>query len=264
MILPSDRWMPGDLESWEQEERHDDLHAIRPAMARREKHAIGALLEFFRDNPSGYLGVSWGKDSVVVAHLLWRSGLDVPVVWVKIDPLYNPDCELVRDAFLERFDVEYHELVVPWRDDQCEHWRTLANSGSLNSLGFSPPESAAAPGFQIARKRFGARHVSGVRAQESTVRYFRMAKYGENSPNTCAPIGRWHHRDVFAYLHRHDLPVHPAYAMTFGGALYRQRIRVDALGGGKGSHRSEWEGRYYADRIREICEIATSQDEVTE
>lgn len=261
MLIKSDRFLPGDMEAWEREERHDSLHAMRPALERRERQSIGALLRFFEHDTSGYLGVSWGKDSVAVAHLLWRSGLNIPVVWVKIDPLYNPDCELVRDKFLARFDIDYQEIVVPWRDDQRECWRALAASGSLESLGFSPAESAASPGFLQARERFGARHVSGVRAQESTVRGFRMAKYGENSPNTCAPIGRWHHRDVFAYLHRHDLPVHPAYAMTFGGTLYRQRVRVDAFGGGKGSHRTEWEGRYYADKIAEICRIALDEVE---
>ena len=80
--------------------------------------------------------------------------------------------------------------------------------------------------------------------------------WGESSPNTCAPIGWWTARDVFAYLHLHGLPVHPAYAMTRGGLWPRDRIRVASLGGqrGRGAGREEWERLYYGDELRRIGE----------
>ena len=253
MIIQSDRWMPGDLEEWRREERHDALHAGR--VHHKETRAMDAISEFFAADTSGYVGVSWGKDSVTVAHLVHRLRIDVPVVWVKIEPLFNPDCELVRDKFLSRFDIDYHEIVVSWRDDQKQAW---AGHG-LSTPSFSPPESAAVPGFKEAKAKFGSRHVSGVRSQESTVRHFRMVKHGHNSPNTCAPIGWWSDRDVFAYLHKYNLPIHPAYAMSFGGLYSRESIRVDALGGGKGGERrSQWESRYYSDQVYRIKEEAVT------
>jgi len=108
----------------------------------------------------------------------------------------------------------------------------------------------------VARARHGERHISGVRAQEARVRRLRMITHGESSPNTCAPIGWWDMADVFAYLHKHDLPVHPAYAQTYGGAFSREDIRVDALGGATGSNRVEWEGRYYGEEIESIKRAA--------
>lgn len=258
-LLDSHRYLPGDLEDWERSARMDALLAQSPRLAKKEERAIKVIRDFFANDSTGYLGVSWGKDSVVTAHLVWRAmGDEVPVVWVKIDPLYNPDCELVRDVFLDRFDIGYYEFEVPWRQGQEDLWRQLAQSGSTSSLGYSPPESAAAVGFRKAIKWFGNRHVSGVRGQESNIRHFRMAKYGENSPNTCAPIGWWSTADVFAYLHKHGLPVHPAYAMSMGGTLDRERLRVDAFGGGKGSHRARWEAVYYPDRMEFIKNRALS------
>jgi len=96
--------------------------------------------------------------------------------------------------------------------------------------------------------------VSGVRGEESGVRKLRMRRWGTSSERTCAPIGWWCGGDVFAYLHQHDLPVHPAYAMSFGGTLDRNRIRVASLGGerGTGFGRRDWEHRYYRDAFRKM------------
>lgn len=57
--------------------------------------------------------------------------------------------------------------------------------------------------------------------------------------------------DVFAYLHKHDLPVHPAYAMTMGGFYDRRWLRVSSLGGLRGADRgrAEWEQQYYGDIV---------------
>jgi phosphoadenosine phosphosulfate reductase len=227
---------------------------------RRIDEAQSALLDFLERDTSGYLGVSWGKDSVVVAHLLAQSGIPYPVVWVKIDPLYNPDCDIVRDAFLDAHDIDYHEIEVEWREEQKEAWKQHAEQGRADSLGYSPKESSAVAGFREAARRWGDRHISGVRAEESSVRTLAMKRWGHSTERTCRPIGYWSTKDVFAYLHHHSLPVHPAYAMSRGGLFDRDRIRVDAFGGGRGTAsgviRHEWEGHYYADRIRHIQQLA--------
>jgi phosphoadenosine phosphosulfate reductase len=242
------------MEHWHRMERVDAVLAQK--IDRACESARAALHGFFQTDSSGYVGVSWGKDSVVVAHLVASLRLSVPVVWVKIWPLYNPDCERVRDKFLAEHDIDYREIEVDWWPEQRAAWAKHARTGSCHSLGLSPERSAALQGFDLACDRFGDRHVSGVRAEESGVRRLRMKTWGHSSPRTCAPIGWWSTAQVFAYLHRYDLPVHPAYAMTFGGTLERDRMRVDAFGGGKGGNRAEWEGRYYGDRIHMICEIA--------
>lgn len=74
-----------------------------------------------------------------------------------------------------------------------------------------------------------------------------MARWGVSTDRTCAPIGNWTAEHVFTWLHMLNLPVHPAYAQTYGGQLDRGRIRVGALGGerGTGHGRREWERRYY-------------------
>lgn len=203
-----------------------------------------AALRAFRADGRFYLGVSWGKESIVVAHLAHRIGLDVPVIWFPAGPIENPDCALVRDAFLARFDVDYveHEACdLAWTSDHG----TMVHDG-------------AQVAFAKATKRYGLRYASGVRGEESGHRKRCMLHWGDASPNTCAPIGFWSLEDVYGYLARHDLPIHPAYACTWGGTYPRTGIRVATIGGriGRGIGRSEWEQSYYPETVRRVREMA--------
>lgn len=148
---------------------------------------------------------------------------------------------MVRDAFLERFPGPYDEIVV--RRDVTLDKRGVLTSGE---------------GFRVAAKRYGERFVSGIRSEESRGRQIREAVHGASTERSCAPITRWSHAEVFGYLHRYDLPVHPAYAMLMSGTLRRDEVRVSSLGGlrGRGRGRGLWEERYYGAALRRAEEAS--------
>lgn len=197
---------------------------------RRVAKAQRAIAEFTAHG-RGYIGVSWGKDSVCVAHL--AIGCGWPIVWVRMRPVDNPDCPLVRDAFLARFGTAYDEIVMQYDPNA---------------------KRTSFPGFAEAARRHGDRYVSGIRGDESGTRKLSVATHGIATARTCRPLARWSAQDVFAYLHLHDLPIHPAYAMSMEGLLEREHLRVGAIGGerGTGWGRRQWEERYYSDALHEI------------
>jgi phosphoadenosine phosphosulfate reductase len=210
--------------------------------------AKSALVEFREQGPF-YVGTSWGKDSLVVAHLVADLALDVPIIWFPAGTVENPDCAIVRDTFLKRFDVRYSECEVTELQWQRE--------------GPFWVHDGAQAAFARESRRHGRRYASGVRAEESRARRLRMAHWGECSINTCAPIGHWRIEDVFAYLALYNLPVHPAYACTWGGKWERRGIRVSTIGGTNGNGgllggngRREWEESYYPETARRVRELA--------
>jgi len=240
MLLASPRYTARDVLVWNRLEEEDALRAQFPRLVESTTAAMDALQRFAANGPC-YLSVSWGKDSVTVAHLAHLVGLRLPLVWVRVTPRENPDCVLVRDAFLKRFPSDYHEVEV-----KCSlvdgKWVAPSSRSGLTS----------GAGFEEATRRFGGRYITGIRAQESSTRGLRMRTHGAAGDNTCAPIGWWPTSSVFAYLHKHELPVHPAYACTGGGVWPRDRIRVGSLGGerGRGHGREDWEKRYYPEALR--------------
>jgi len=235
-LVSMQRMTDPDKRHWARLEKTDRMLAWSDGMERKIESAQRAIVEFATRGPC-YLGVSWGKDSVAVAGLLMSTGVSVPIVWIRVEPKENPDCVLVRDAFLSRFPhVDYHEIA---RHCVREPNGTWSSKGTLES------------GFGEAAQRFGDRYLTGIRSEESAGRKMREAIHGVMTERTCAPITRWRGVDVFAYLHRAGLPIHPAYGCTLGGQIERERVRVASLGGSRGTEfgRREWEWAYYRQEL---------------
>lgn len=248
VLIASPRHTARDLERWAELIRVDRVLAASERLTQKTEKATLALRDFLLAQRC-YLGVSWGKDSVVVAHIaamVARAGGPVAqLVWVRVRGIENPDCPLVRDAFLARFAMPYDEIEV----DEPE-WRRGPSA---------PTKRTSAEGFAIAAERYGDAYISGVRGAESAGRRKRMTHWGTTTKRTCAPIGWWQAADVYAYLERHDLPVHPAYACLGGGLWDREWLRVSSLGGERGTAfgRAEWERTYYGDVVAKTGGIGT-------
>lgn len=241
MLIPSERHREADLALWADLEAADAAHA---ATNRRVERLVARAAEeidrFVRaDGGAVYASASWGKDSVALAHVAALQNPEIPLVWVRVEPIFNPDCLAVRDAFLARHpSIRYAEIVVRCRSDRYG-WHA---SGTLEE------------GFRAARARYGGRRISGVRADESGRRTVSARVHGVSSETSCRPILRWSAADVFALHQAAGLPTHPAYAMLGGGRYDRSRVRVSSLGGrrGDGFGRAEWEREYYGDVLRRL------------
>lgn len=201
----------------------------------QERRALEELDVFLKSG--GYVGVSWGKDSLTVAHLAWRINPGARIAYFPAGQAEMPECFEVRDRFLATHkSVDYVEIEAAAAEF------------------FFEGHDGAQRDFERASRSLGKRYVSGVRAAESGMRRLRMRKWGLSSPNTCAPIGWWSADDVFAYLFKYNLPVHPAYSFSLFGSKNRDRLRVGTIGGYRGREwgRREWEEAYYPDVLRRI------------
>lgn len=241
-LIDSPRLSAQDRDAWARHARYDAILSAAPSWPEREERARQIIRDFATAGAC-YASTSWGKDSTAMAHLVATSGVRLPLVYVRPTSWESPDCLAVRDAFLEKYGdrVEYEEYWVTlgrrwWHPENGPALVTGSHIGSQ----FAEPERA-----------YGRRHISGVRAEESRMRRMALGRWGDAGPGACRPIGRWTAVDVFAYLHRHDLPIHPAYAMSYGGRLDRRWLRVSPIGGisGADKQRAEWERHYYPEIV---------------
>lgn len=219
MLVESKRYTRRDKEAWDRLERIDALTCRTDPYHRRVARAKKELAAFARQHIDDcYAGASWGKDSTVLMHLVAVSGLRIPCCYVKVLPLANPDCVKVRDVFLAKHDIDYHEIVL---------------EATRKEDGFLSGGETLRRGFKMAAKRWGKHRITGIRSAESNDRARRQAMWGASSILSCAPITYWLTSDVWAYLYEHGLPVHPTYACSLGGFLDRDQLRVAGL---------KWEG----------------------
>ena len=230
MLIPSQRHTKSDLELWTQHEgadlEHFDSVRTKTAEAIRE-------IKKFGSSPC-YCSTSWGKDSVVIAHLCHLAGSKAPLGHLVITSTAspNPHSYDVASRYIEKTGQQY--VQRPGR------------------AGFQHD-------FKELDKAMGAtRVINGVRSEEATERAISRAVHGKSTDRVCRPIIDWSTQDVFAYLAGHRLPVHPAYAMLGGGRYDRRWIRVASIGGerGGGMGRREWEREYYSDVLAKINSIS--------
>jgi len=239
MLLSSPRHTRRDLEYWESIREHDRVYGELVARLGKPERAIEKIRAFAAE--PCYAATSWGKDSTVMCHLLALSGARVPVLHiVQEGPQKDPEQHRVRDVFLARFDIDYHEIVVEHEDSRVHRDDGFARFPALEI------------GIRRARKRFGDRYISGLRAEESGLRKQALLKTFKRGARSCWPIGSWTTRDVYGWCERNDLPLHPAYGCTRGGFWDREQIRVGIIGGPKGTQhgRAIWEWEYYPDVMR--------------
>jgi len=245
VLIDSPRITTRDRAHWARMEHYDDVLSRSPRLDRLAEQARAAVTRF-ADAGDFYISVSWGKDSVAAAHLALQVVPGARLVWVRSKHFEMPECEQVRDAFLATHpQARYEEIEVELRNPK------------RGEPGFDERHLDPHADHQdVLKENLTGRYVSGVRAEESRIRRISVGHRGLVTPNTCRPLGRWEATDVFAYLHREGLPVHPAYAMTMGGALDRRWIRVHPLCSAPPAqsavHRHDpayWEDTYYPDVI---------------
>lgn len=240
---------PEDLQAWEEVSRYDLAHARTEGFVRRVMEAQREIDSWCAEDRDPYVSVSWGKDSVCLAHLAvqhhQRGGRRLPHLRFSCPELDPPRSSLVRDSFLARFSdhLTYEEVELrlssppvyggdglvldEWEDDVfCPAW------------------------FEAIVRHDYDSYMMGLRADESAGRRKRLKYYGLSTDVASAPISRWTAADVWAYLAVHDLPIHPVYAMSMGGRLDRDWLRVcfQGLTDGAWKGRADWERIYGAQR----------------
>jgi hypothetical protein len=156
-----------DWTIWQSRAKTDEIWR-QTGVHKRRVDAARLAFDRFVSGPSGYIGISWGKDSTAILALALEIGCDWPLVHVKLEPVGNPDCDMLRDQWFARYPEiadRYYEIVI-----RCQ---------TKQSTNRYDTNAAYAAGFALARKRFGERRVSGVRAEEAAIRKMTMRRLGQ-------------------------------------------------------------------------------------
>jgi phosphoadenosine phosphosulfate reductase len=223
MLIITDRHTKADLKLWEEYREMDGL--IKIPMEKIEQ-SLGIISNWLDTHKPGAVYTSWGKDSVVLLHLVSLLKIKVPVVYMRFTDRDNPDCELVRDLFLETHDMDYHE-------DSFEYVKVRKTGAHWKAL----------------QKKYGPYRITGIRNDESGIRKMVYLVYRESSKYSCRPLSLWRGKEIFAFIEQNGLPLCPVYGYLGGGRWERENMRTHSLAGTTGDNhgRTEWEREYYPD-----------------
>ena len=228
MLIVTHRHTKADLKSYKDYEEIDSINIVSQKKIERSLQIIKNWI-YLHPKTAAY--TSWGKDSVVLLHLLTLLKTKIPVIYMRFTDRDNPDCELVRNEYLKKHDIDYHEEFYEYQKVRKNglHWKDL-------------------------QKKYGQYKITGIRNDESGIRKMVYLIYKESSLFSCRPLSLWKNNEIFAYIQQQNLPLSPVYGYIGGGRWKREHIRTHSLAGTSGDSfgRTEWEKEYYPDILARI------------
>ncbi len=263
-----------------------DLAALRVLRApRHDEQAILRRIENHLAAHGGYVPISGGKDSAVVAHLALQVDPNVAMVFFD-SGLEFPETYAYLAALVESWNINLHVvpaerslLSVLVEDGSWDHNAPLSPTETdLHALLITTPARKS-------HERFGAGELWGVRADESKGRgvLYRKALTDEinrSCHGDCAtprerrqrhggiirrqdgtvafgPVWDWSLDDILGYVARHRVPLNPAYAKlrALGAPVQAQRISHLLDGSRLEEGRATWLKAGWPQLFDELAEV---------
>ena len=262
------------------------LALLRP---RHDRDAITGRIRWHLDRHDGYVAFSGGKDSLVSLHLALAAEPAVPVAFfdsgLEFPETYAYIARLARDWNLQLhwITAEPSLLEVLYASGAWDHRRARpAAVPDLHQILIGAPAA-------VAHQAHGPGELWGVRAAESRGR---AALYGralrEETARSCAgccppgpgtaarrrarhggvirradgtvaygPVWDWADNEIWAYIHRHGLPVNPVYDKLRRLGAPEASLRISAMIDGNGLElgRVTWLRRGWPDLFEELARV---------
>jgi 3'-phosphoadenosine 5'-phosphosulfate sulfotransferase (PAPS reductase)/FAD synthetase len=218
----------------------------RLAVHQRRRARASAAIETMRAvAPHAYCSLSWGKQSIIVAHMLYLVDPTIPCFFLASSEswaLHN--FREVIDAFLARWPVRL-TIVQTDRWSGVADWQEAKRRGQQDLQRVAGHRIADEPGeWQgwyggLARDESRARRIALSMRSDSghpDVYHYRHGGY------RCSPLASWTLPDLAAYLDEFDLPLLRIYHEQGLAARSTARItgRMVRQGGAIGGDVSGW------------------------
>jgi phosphoadenosine phosphosulfate reductase len=196
-----------------------EQHRLRtrlPAYKRRVAEAKKIIAKGLRTMRAPYVSCSFGKDSVVLLHLVLQQAPCIPVVFINSNYCF-PDTYEVRDRFVQEYDINLVEIKQPH-----DYMQIISQYGLPDDR--TPSQQAKV--VQLLKKDVANQwahdngcdgHFWGLRKEEAQGRRWLLNTRGPlfwakaAKLWRCSPLANWTWDDIWAYIFKHDLPYSAIY-----------------------------------------------------
>ena len=208
--------MAAEISNFDEQMMIGRLHAKSSAHQRAVMYAIDGINALMRDAPRCYVSLSFGKQSIVLAHLAQSIAPNIPMFFLASTETWSLyDYSAVVAEYQARFRPNL-TIVQTDRLADADDWKSARDSGDHDLQHMCPREPWDGWLWGLAMDESPQRRMTlaqGVKQRNSHPTIFR---YADGKLRGC-PIMRWGIPDLAAYLVTHDLPllnVYKKYGLT--------------------------------------------------
>ncbi len=202
-------------------------HSMTSGYKKRIARVTGIIHNALSKSRNPYIAFSTGKDSTVMADMIWREGRDIPAVYFDADACFPESV-----ALLERYKNSGKNIII-WQTepilDTMERvggpTSPKSDRATMHSTVYAPIKSL------LAEYKFDMSFV-GLRAEENKKRKLAIDMRGSlfyserDSIFVCWPIGTLSFKDVWAYILSNNVDYSAVYDRQFEMGLDWEDCRL--------------------------------------
>ncbi|RMG91165.1 MAG: hypothetical protein D6706_18475 [Chloroflexi bacterium] len=179
-------------------------------MEKRQKRLAFALqgIEAMRRlAPRSYASISFGKQSICLAHMLYQVEPDMPMYFLASSETWDlHNYAEVIDAFLERWPINLHIVQTDHAGTHPDlSWKEVRDLGDQDLQNMVDRAEWDGWYWGLSKEESKARKITLSRRWEGqphpTIYRYKDGKY------RCCPLMHWELLDIAAYVVEHDLPL---------------------------------------------------------
>lgn len=206
------------------------IHAKSRVRASRLAHAVDGVRRMVEVAPNSYVSISFGKQSICMAHMVYRIAPETPMFFLASDETWDMhNFREVIDDFLTKWPIRL-KIVQTNRLYGAASWKAGRDAGDKDLQRMCPREEWDGWYMGLASDESRARKITLLKhcSAHRTIYRYRDGKY------RCCPLMDWTLDDIAAYVWEHDLPLLDIYRKV--GLHMRTTARLTKkaveLGGG--------------------------------
>lgn len=216
--------------SYDEQLMYGELHARLPVYQRRLEQAGECIAQMQPLAPNSYLSLSFGKQSLVMAHMVFQVQPDIPCYFLASDEswILHNYAEVIQ-AFCDRFPINLHIVQTShvWLDPELD-WQESRAKGDKDLQTMTGEQDFDGWYWGLAAEESKARRISLAKNQLPGIYQYKSGKY------RCCPLWDWGLPDLAAYIATHNLPMLNAYKTLGLNARTTARLTKQAAQWGLG------------------------------
>lgn len=194
------------MNDFERQMAEGRLHAKLPLFRRRLDFALDGIRAMLDAAPRAYVSISFGKQSLVLAHMVRQLAPDMPMhflaseeTWALYD--YGP----VIESFCSRWPIQLtiHQTT---RLSGADTWKDARDAGDRDLQDMCDRAEWDGWYWGLAKEESPQRRMTLLAAYKQGTPHPTIYRYADGKLR-CCPLMHWDTRDLAAYIGLHDLPL---------------------------------------------------------
>jgi len=208
--------MPAEISNYSEQMAIGKLHGKSPRHRRAVDYALEGIRALLDIAPRCYVSLSFGKQSIIVAHMAQRIRPDIPMYFLASSETWDlHDYERVVDEYCSRFRPRL-TIVQTDRMAGAASWKESRDAGDQDLQQMCPRDEWDGWLWGLAMDESRPRRITLAQGVKQRNAHPTIYRYKDGKYRGC-PIMRWGIDDLAAYIVHHDLPllsIYTKYGLT--------------------------------------------------